>query len=177
MLRTFLLAAGLALVGCHHDPKPMTPKEGELPPLPPASGTAVGYLVDNATLLELRPDQLDQLKAIDESLAARNDSIDTQLRAMVKPDDEPEEKGKPPRRHNNAPGAQVKVTGEAGKLQEARAANDREALERAFALLDPPQQQTARKLLDERGIVVPAAPGAGKKPPARAGAADAPRAP
>jgi hypothetical protein len=164
MLRTFILAAGLALVGCHHDPKPMTPKEGELPPLPPASGTAVGYLVDNATALKLRPDQLDKLKEIDTSLAARNDSIDTQLRSMVKPDEAPAEKGKPPPRHNHAPGAQVKTTGEAGKLQEARAANDRDALRRAFELLDPDQKEAARKLLDERGIV---APGAEKKPTTR----------
>jgi len=164
MLRTFILAAGLAVVGCHHEPKPMTPKEGELPPLPPASGTAVGYLVDNATALKLRPDQLDKLKEIDTSLAARNDSIDTQLRSMVKPDEAPAEKGKPPPRHNNAPGAQVKTTGEAGKLQEARAANDRDALRRAFELLDPDQKEAARKLLDERGIV---APGAEKKAPTR----------
>jgi len=171
MLRTFLLAAGIALVGCHHDPKPMTPKEGELPPLPPASGTAIGYLVDNATALKLRPDQLDKLKEIDTSLAARNDSIETQLRSMVKPDEAPAEKGKPPPRHNNAPGAQVKVTGEAGKLQEARAANDRDALQRAFAVLDPDQQDAARKLLDERGIT---APGAEKKPPPRDDAAGVP---
>jgi hypothetical protein len=164
MLRTFLLAAGLALVGCHHDPKPMTPKEGELPPLPPASGTTIGYLVDNATALKLRPDQLDKLKEIDTSLAARNDSLDTQLRAMVKPDEAPAEKGRPPPRHNHAPGAQVKTTGEAGKLQDARAANDRDALKRAFELLDPDQKDAARKLLDDRGI---AAPGSEKKGPPR----------
>ena len=164
MLRILLLAAGLVLVGCHREPKPMTPKEGELPPLPPASGTTIGYLVDNATQLKLRPDQLDKLKEIDTSLAARNDSIDTQLRALVKPDEAPAEKGKPPPRHNNAPGAQVKSTGEVGKLQEARSANDKDALKRAFALLDPDQQEAARKLLDERGIV---APGAEKKQPVR----------
>ena len=164
MLRPLLLLAGLVLAGCHHDPKPMTPKEGELPPLPPASGTAVGYLVDNATGLKLRPDQLTKLKEIDTSLAARNDSIDTQLRALVKPDEQPAEKGQPPPRHNNAPGAQVKTTGEVGKLQDARAANDRDALKRAFALLDPDQADAARKLLDERGIV---APGADRKPPVR----------
>lgn len=167
MLRTFLLAAGLALVGCHREPQPMTPKEGELPPLPPASGTAIGYLIDNATMLKLRSDQLDKLKEIDTSLAARNDSIDTQLRAMVKPDEAPTEKGKPPPRHNNAPGAQVKTTGEVGKLQEARTANDRDALKRAFAVLDPDQQEAARKLLDERGIT---APGAEQKQPARSSA-------
>jgi hypothetical protein len=167
MLRSLLLLAGLALAGCHHEPKPMTPKEGELPPLPPASGTAVGYLVDNATALKLRPDQLEKLKEIDTSLAARNDSIDTQLRALVKPDEEPAQKGKPPPRHNHAPGAQVKSTGETGKLQDARAANDRDALKRAFALLDPDQADTARKLLDERGI---AAPGSAKKAPDRSDA-------
>ncbi len=167
MLRTLLLLAGLVLVGCHREPQPMTPKEGELPPLPPASGTAIGYLVDNATALKLRPDQLDKLKQIDTSLAARNDVIDTQLRSLVKPDEAPAEKGQPPPRHNNAPGAQVKVTGEAGKLQEARAANDRDALTRAFALLDPDQQEAARRLLDERGIV---APGAEKKAPERSDA-------
>ncbi len=58
----------------------------------------------------------------------------------------------------------MKVTGEAGKLQEAKAENDRDALKRAFAVLDPDQQETARKLLDERGI---SAPGAEKKAPAR----------
>ena len=167
MLRTLLLLAGLLASGCHREPQPMTPKEGELPPLPPASGTTIGYLVDNATVLKLRPDQLDKLKQIDTSLAARNDSIDTQLRGMVKPDEAPVQKGQPPPRHNNAPGAQVTVTGEAGKLQAARAANDREALQRAFALLDPDQQETARRLLDERGI---AAPGAAKKAPARSDA-------
>jgi hypothetical protein len=164
MFRPLLLAAGLALAGCHHEPKPMTPAEGELPPLPPASGTPIGYLVDNATSLKLRTDQIEKLKEIDVSLAARNDSIDTQLRALIRPDEQPPEKGQPPPRHNNAPGAQVKVTGDASKLQEARNANDREALARAFALLDPDQQESARKLLDERGI---AAPGAPKQAPAR----------
>jgi hypothetical protein len=160
----FLLAAVLAVAGYHSDPKPMTPKEGELPPLPPASGTAVGYLVDNATQLKLRDDQLTQLKQIDTSLAARNDSIDTQLRSMVKPDEEQPQKGQPPPRHNNAPGAQVRTTGDAGKLQEAKAANDKDALVKAFALLDADQQAAARRLLDERGIV---APGAAKKEPSR----------
>jgi hypothetical protein len=82
----------------------------------------------------------------------------------VKPDEEPAQKGKPPPRHNNAPGAQVKTTGEIGKLQDARNSNERDALKRAFAVLDPDQQEAARKLLDERGIVVP---GAEKKPPTR----------
>ena len=43
--------------------------------------------------------------------------------------------------------------------------------ERAFAVLDPEQQDAARRLLDERGIT---APGAEKKPPARDDAAGVP---
>jgi hypothetical protein len=152
-----VLAAGLVIGGCHHDPKPMTPKEGELPPLPPASGTAVGYLVDSAPQLKLRDDQLTQLKAIDASLSARNDSIDTQLRVIEKPDEEQPEKGKPPPRHNNAPGAQIKTTTDATKLHDLKKANDAEALTKAFALLDPDQQAIARKLLDDRGVSAPGA--------------------
>lgn len=158
MLRRFFLVVILAACGSN-DPKPMTPKEGELPPLPPASGTAVGYLVDNAAPLKLSPEQLDKLKALDTSLAAKNDSIDTQLRALERPDEEPAEKGKPPPRHNNAPGAQVTTSPAAQKLHQTRAANDRDALVKAFALLDDEQKQTATRLLHERGI---AAPGAAK---------------
>ena len=144
----------------------MTPKEGELPPLPPASGTAVGYLVDNAVQLGLRDDQLKKLKEIDSSLAARNDVIDTQLRTIEKPsEDEPGEKGKPPARHNNAPGAQIKTTGDAGKLHAAKKANDKDALDRAFAVLDATQQETARHLLDERGITAPGSKQTKQEPP------------
>ena len=144
----------------------MTPKEGELPPLPPASGTAIGYLVDGALQLKLRDDQIKRLKEIDTSLAARNDSLDTQIRSIEKPD---EEAGEPGKAHNNAPGKQVKTTPGSQKLHEAKAANDREALTKAFALLDPDQQEAARRLLDERGI---SAPGAEKPKQAERGSDD-----
>ena len=121
MLRAVILA--LLLTACRHDtdPPPMHPKEGELPPLPPSSGTPVGYLLDNATQLQLREDQLKQLKEIDESLAARDAEIDTQLRIIEKPQEDPEvPKGTPPPRRNNAPGAQqVKTTADAAKLHSA----------------------------------------------------------
>ncbi len=164
MSRALLLVAlALALApACHRDPKPMTPKEGELPPLPPASGTAVGYLVDNAGQLRLRDDQLSKLKQIDNSLSARNDSIDTQIRTIERPDEEQVGKDQPPPRHNNAPGAQVKTTRDSAKLHQAKAENDRDALEKAFALLDDDQKQIAKKLLEERGI---SSPGAGQQQP------------
>ena len=161
MLRTTLLTVALALVGCHHEPKPMTPKEGELPPLPPASGTPVGYLLDNASQLKLRDNQIEELRKIDASLSARNDSIETQLREIEKPEEEPEAKPKagdpPPKPKNWAPGATaVHTTSDTGKLREAKAENNKDALKRAFALRDPDQQATARRLLDDRGITSPA---------------------
>lgn len=141
----------------------MHPKEGELPPLPPSSGTPVGYLVDNAGQLQLSEDQLKQLKEIDRSLAAKDDEIDTQLRIIEKPAEDPEPaKGEPPPRHNNAPGAQIHTTPDAAKLHRARKENDYEALRQAFALLDPTQQTAARRLLEDRGVT---APGSATKPP------------
>lgn len=161
MLRTTFLAIALSLVGCHHDPKPMTPKEGELPPLPPASGTPVGYLLDNASQLKLRDNQIEELRKIDASLSARNESIETQLREIEKPEEEPPpEKPKagdpPPKPKNWAPGmSAVHTTSDTGKLREAKAENNKDALKKAFALLDPDQQTIARKLLDDRGITTP----------------------
>jgi hypothetical protein len=163
MLRAVLCAL-LVLAACRHDgdPAPLHPRDGELPPLPPSSGTPVGYLIDNASQLDLHDDQLARLKQIDQSLAAQNDEIDTQLRMIEKPDDEPQAApGQPPRRHNNAPGAQIKTTADAAKLHEAHRTNDDEALRKAFAVLDPPQQATARRLLEDRGV---AAPGGAAKP-------------
>ncbi len=157
MVRFILLVVllGTAASCGSGDPKPMKPKDGELPPLPPASGTAVGYLVDNASQLKLRDDQLEKLKALDTSLAAKNDSLDTQIRSIERPDEQAPAKDQPPPRHNNAPGAQIKSTPDAQKLHDARAANDQSALEKAFAVLDDDQKTIARRLLDERGISTP----------------------
>ena len=159
MLRALLLSS-LVLVGCRHefDPPPAQPQGNvEAPPLPPSSGTPVGYLLDNAGALQLRD--------IDKSLASRDEEIDTQLRIIEKPeDDPPPEKGEIPKRHNNAPGAQIKTTPDAAKLHQARKANDFEALQKAFAVLDPNQRTTARHLLEDRGV---AAPGSDVKAPKR----------
>jgi hypothetical protein len=164
-----LLVGGLvggAATGCHKDvaPPPMHPKDGELPPLPPSSGTPVGYLIDNAGPLQLRDDQLAQLKDIDKSLAAKDDEIDTQLRIIEKPAEDPEQpKGAPPPHHNNAPGAQIRTTPDAEKLHKARSENDFEAIKKAFAVLDADQKTTARRLLEERGVLIPR----GDKPAAK----------
>ncbi|MGE0872838.1 MAG: hypothetical protein AB7P03_30060 [Kofleriaceae bacterium] len=159
MFRLIVLVsvAVLAATGCHREPQPVMAGSEELPPLPPSSGTPIGYLLDNATQLQLSDDQMTKLRQLDNSLSARNEGIDTQLREIERPmEEEPPEKGEPPPRVNNAPGAApMHTTPDAAKLHEAKAANSRDALEKAFALLDDNQRETARKLLDDRGIEAP----------------------
>jgi hypothetical protein len=151
-----LFALLLALAACHTDTAPAHPKAGDLPPLPPASGTPVGYLVDSQHDLKLRDDQLKQLQDIDQSLAARDAEIDTQLRSLEKPEEEePTPKGEKPRRHNNAPGAAGKPQGDAAKLHQMRDSNDRDAIRKAWALLDKDQQDIAAKILLDHDVEVP----------------------
>ena len=159
-LRTVALL--FALAACHREPESTHPKAGDLPPLPPASGTPVGYLIDSAGDLKLRDDQVKQLKDIDASLAARDAEIDTQLRQVEKPPEEEQEQpqhggGKRPH-HNNAPGANPPASGDAKRLHDIRDANDRDALKRAFALLDPDQRAGATKILQDHDVEVPGAP-------------------
>jgi hypothetical protein len=74
------LAVVVALAAaCSHDAKPAVAPD-EPPPLPPASGTPIGYLVD-ASELQLTGDQLTRLEAIDDELAARLAVLDGDLRA------------------------------------------------------------------------------------------------
>lgn len=166
MLRLALIAALVApvsFVACHKEPPPAYAEQ----PLPPASGTPIGYLIDNSGQLELSAEQVDKLQAIDNSLSARNEGIDTQLREIEKPEPiEEDPKNPSPHPPNMAPGAQpTRTTKDAGKLHEARAANNKEALEKAFALLDAKQQEKARTLLAERGISAPKEPKAPKGAP------------
>ncbi len=48
----------------------------ELVPLPPASGTPIGILLDDAAALALTDAQLDELRAIDRDLAYRMEQLD-----------------------------------------------------------------------------------------------------
>ena len=52
----------------------------------------------------------------------------------------------------------MKSSADANKLHERRKANDREALDKAFAVLDPDQQDKARQILSDRGVEAPGAP-------------------
>jgi hypothetical protein len=165
VLPRLALLLSLVLTGCHHDadPPPMHPKPGELPPLPPSSGTPVGFLLDAAGDLHLRDDQVSKLKEIDASLAAQQADIDTQLRAIEQPDkDQEKEDEEEHRRHNNAPGQGIKTNADAGRLHEVRDRNDQEALGKAFVVLAPDQQVAARKILEDHGMHPP---GNGKPQP------------
>jgi hypothetical protein len=71
--------------------------------------------------------------------------------------------GVKPQRYNNAPGASTMTTSDSEKVRKMRDDNDRAALKDAFAILDPQQQETARRILQDRGV---AAPGGGKPAPA-----------
>ncbi|HUJ59639.1 MAG TPA: hypothetical protein VLX92_14140 [Kofleriaceae bacterium] len=158
----FLLALLVGLAACHREPQPTHPDPNNLPPLPPASGTPVGYLLDAQGSLKLSADQLTHLQQIDASLAARDAEIDTQLRQVEKPpEDDPDEKNVPPDKrkpHNNAPGAQGKPTGDAARLHDIRDAQDRDALKQVWALLDKDQKTTAAKILSDHDVEVPGAP-------------------
>lgn len=159
MFRAVFVALVL-LAGCHHDsdPPPMQPKDGEMPPLPPSTGTPIGYLIDSASSLALTDDQITKLKDIDKRLGVRDEEIDTQLRMIEKPaDDPPPQQGQPFHLHNNAPGAQIKTNPDAARLHKMRAENDNDALTKAFAMLTPEQQTKARKVLEDRGVPPPGA--------------------
>jgi hypothetical protein len=163
-----LVALFFLLAACHHDPQPIHPKPGDLPPLPPASGTPIGYLLDARLDLALTPDQVDQLKKIDTSLAARDADIDTQLRQIERPEEDqelsPQEQkaGMKRQRHAYSPkDQQLSTNQDAARLHEIRKANDRDAVKKALALLDEQQLGKARAILTEHDVDLPDAP---KKP-------------
>ena len=159
-MRKLFLALVLVVAACHHDPEPLHAKD--MPPLPPSSGTPIGYLLDSASDLKLDDNQVTKLRDLDASLAAEDADIDTQLRQIERPEaEEPTPKGEKPRRHNNAPGIGMHTTADAGKLHTMRDRQDQQALTKAFAVLDTTQQSSARKLLEERGV---SAPGGVQKP-------------
>jgi hypothetical protein len=155
----FLLALALAACGGGNQPPPANPTD--VPPLPPASGTPIGYLIDSSSDLKLDDNQLTQLKDLDSALAAQDADIDVQLRQIEKPEEEEQQTPQEIKAHekrphyNMAPGQNVKTNADAGKLHAMRDQNDRVALNKAWAVLDKDQQLTAKKILEDRGVEVP----------------------
>jgi hypothetical protein len=170
VIRTLVLALALAACGGSSSPPPQEP--ADRPPLPPASGTPIGYLIDGAGELHLRDDQLTQLRRIDTSLAGELDVIDTKLRgATAKPEDSA---GPPPQRMGGRGGRRGGMGGAghgrhrggggagsaaphgdpaaADRLTEERRADVKDALARAFAVLDAAQQPAAKKILEDHDV-------------------------
>lgn len=74
------LLGGLGVgLGCSHEAKPVVAPD-EHPPLPPASGSPIAHLVDDAAELKLRDDQLARLKEIDDELGAKLAAYESALR-------------------------------------------------------------------------------------------------
>jgi hypothetical protein len=176
----FALAAS-----CHSTQEPPPIYEPPTaPPLPPSSGTPVGYLVDGAGDLKLSETQLAKLQQIDSALATELDEIDTQMRGYGRSPSTPgagRGGGGGGRRRggmmggsmNGAGGGMGQPTGGAGagsgsgsaavpqlhaadigRLTEQRTAAVKDAMAQAMAVLDSVQRLIARKLLEERGVDV-----------------------
>lgn len=158
-MRTFMLALALACAGCPGKQEVIEPSGP--PPLPPASGTAIGYLVDASSDLSLSSDQLEKLHKIDDRLSAENGPLDTQLREMEKPRPAEEltpqqmKAGVREQRYDNAPGKSTMQTNDSVKLHKMHDDNEREAIKRAFALMSPEQIEKAKRILRDRGIDIP----------------------
>lgn len=149
---------------CHHDAAPAEP--ADKPPLPPASGTPIGFIIDDASELKLTDVQLAKLHDIDTTLAAELEKIDAASRSQSRP---AEGDGSTPpagggRHHRGGGGGHHRSpgpgsgAGSAGapamttKLADQRSADVKDALTEAFGILDPTQQVTAKKVLADHDV-------------------------
>jgi len=170
-----LAGAGVG-AACSRDATPATQPVGpeEPPPLPPASGSPIGFLLDDFRL-SLRDDQRSQLHTIDSELAAKLTNLESIMRntgSAAAPGEESRggvnvgasrENGSNDVQQvgghdNGASGGAISAQAAAEnaairkRVPEVRAHNVRDAIARAFAVLDPPQRDIARKILVERGV-------------------------
>jgi hypothetical protein len=174
--------AGLGFnLGCSHEATPPVQpvQPDEHPPLPPAAGTPIGHLVDDASELKLSDDQLDKLRAINDELAGQLTVDDSEMRpdpvAPAPPDDKarglgfhaggqqpggpPVGAGDSPRasgRGNSGDGTETIVipASTVNHVYQQRAHHVRDAIRRALKLLDAGQQVIARRVLTDHGVDV-----------------------
>jgi hypothetical protein len=171
-----LAIAGHGLeLGCSREARPAVQPD-ERPPLPPASGTPIGYLVDGARELQLSDDQLGRLKVIDGDLAGQLNADDSELRPEPVATTSLEEKprglgfraggrdrgvGAEQTRYPGSSGGNSSERGSGqtvisaatvGHVSQLRARHVRDAIKRALGLLDPGQQVIARRLLVDHGV-------------------------
>ena len=160
-MRHLLLAL---LLACSHDAKPAAE---EAPPLPPASGTPIGYLIDSATDLSLTDDQLTKLRTIDAKLTAELDVLDKQTQHHQQASSGDNQVAQNPMGRHHGGGHRHQRGASAGsgsntppvvdKDADARASGDRTAdvkaaIDEAFELFDDTQREKAHKVLSEHGV-------------------------
>ncbi|HET7501466.1 MAG TPA: hypothetical protein VFK02_10700 [Kofleriaceae bacterium] len=78
-LLRLVVALSLCATGCSHEATQVVQPANEPPPLPPASGTPIGYLLEDGRL-QLTADQRTKMKEIDEELAGRLANLDAAQR-------------------------------------------------------------------------------------------------
>lgn len=195
VLAVAVVLAGFELgLGCSHDPKPTVVEPAGPPPLPPASGTPIGYLVDDAGELKLSDEQLTKLKAIDDELAAKLGTLDAQLHSPSAAAGSGQSRGR--RRGGGgggggfrggggrrggmrgggagsgsgsgsgsaAPRSAAASADTINRVNEERAADVRDAIDRSLALMDVVQRVIAKRVLTEHGVDLDAGrPAAGSK--------------
>ena len=152
------------LIACSHDAKPAAQAQ-DPPPLPAASGTPIGYLIDSATGLSLSDDQLTKLRAIDARLSAELDAIDKQTQHPQTSSGDGQQAQNPMGRHrggghrhqragagsgSNAPPMVDKDAGT--RASGDRTADVKAAIDEAFELFDDTQREQAHKVLSEHGV-------------------------
>lgn len=173
-IATLAIAGSGLHLGCSHEARPAVQPD-ERPPLPPASGTPIGHLVDGAGELELSDDQLGKLKVIDGDLAGQLTADDSELRpepVATSLEEKPRglgfraggvDHGVGGQRgsYSNPGGASSGERGSGqtvipaatvGHVYQQRARHVRDAIKRALGLLDPGQQVIARRLLVDHGV-------------------------
>jgi len=181
-LVTAIAVAGLALgIGCSHEARPAVAPE-EHAPLPPASGSPIGYLVEDAGELKLSDDQLARLRQIDDELGTKLAASETALRTPepVPKDNradaprglgfragggretvddrgmplvQPVHGGATAFPSENAQSRQYVIPGATvDGIYRDRARDTRDAIRRALALLDDAQRTIAWRVLTEHGV-------------------------
>ena len=161
----------LALIACHND----SISHPDIPPLPPASGTPVGYLVDSAADLKLTDQQVASLKDIDTNLAGQLDILDMRLKAAGKPATAAGSGSASPRQQPGGfqmsggrragrrrsqqaagsgagSGSRVPRSAAVVKLETERENDVRAAISRALDLLDATQRKAAVAIFNDRGL-------------------------
>ena len=164
-------------LGCSHEAKPVVQPD-EHPPLPPASGTMIGLLVDDASELKLNDDQITKLKAISDQLGAQLATDDAGLRPTVAtaPSSEGQQRGlgfrasgsrtddgtyggneafpnAPTGNPSGATSGQYYIPADTvNAAHRDRARHLRDAIRKALALLDADQQAIAKRVFTEHGV-------------------------